>query len=105
MSKEERLQRDIEQQQPRKRRQSPEPGPSTKKKGLTSFTSEEKQLRPGDKGWVARARVPQPSTKDYVNRPKSTIDVDMSRVSISFDRDDANLISKYQKYPNNKIDE
>lgn len=82
LTREERLARDLEQM-PRKRRASPEPGTSTKKKELTSFTSDEKQLRPGEKGWVARARVPQPSSKDYVVRPKSTVDVDMSRVSIN----------------------
>lgn len=81
LTREERLARDLEQM-PKKRRASPEPGTSTKKKELTSFTSDAKQLRPGEKGWVARARVPQPSSKDYVVRPKSTVDVDMSRVSI-----------------------
>lgn len=82
LTREERLQRDLEQM-PRKRRASPEPGTSTKKRNeLTSFTADEKQLRPGEKGWVSRARVPQPSSKDYVVRPRSTVDVDMSRVSI-----------------------
>lgn len=82
MSREERLARDLEQMNPKKRRASPEPGTSSNKKKEVAFTQDERQLRPGEKGWVARARVPQPSTKDYVVRPKSTVDVDMSRVSV-----------------------
>lgn len=82
MTREERQKRDLEQmeQMPKRRKSDPEPAGSSQstKKGIFK---EERQVRPGEVGWVARARVPLPSNKDYVVRPRHTSEVDMSRVS------------------------
>uniref|UniRef100_A0A8C1PN53 Interacts with SUPT6H, CTD assembly factor 1 n=1 Tax=Cyprinus carpio TaxID=7962 RepID=A0A8C1PN53_CYPCA len=80
MTREEREQRDLDQQiAPRRRLSS---GGQTPRRDLEKvLTGEEKALRPGDPGFCARARVPMPSNKDYVVRPKWNVDVDSNRVS------------------------
>ncbi|XP_035208426.1 protein IWS1 homolog [Stegodyphus dumicola] len=84
LSKEEREQRDhdhIPKKRKLKDRDAPqEDEAAQEKKDIEKeLTGEQKSVRPGDKGWIARARVPMPSTKDYVNRPKWNIDVEFSK--------------------------
>lgn len=71
LSREERLQRDLDLHQ----------ASGVTKKDELQFDESGKPLRPGDPGWCYRARVPLPSVKDYVNRPKWKSEVDLSRGS------------------------
>ncbi|XP_048836058.1 protein IWS1 homolog A isoform X3 [Brienomyrus brachyistius] len=78
MTREERQQRDLDQQMPPRRHLGS--GGQTPRRDLEKvLTGEEKALRPGDPGFCARARVPMPSNKDYVVRPKWNVDVEANR--------------------------
>ncbi|KPP65121.1 hypothetical protein Z043_116482, partial [Scleropages formosus] len=78
MTREERQQRDLDQQVAPRRHLSS--GGQTPRRDLEKvLTGEEKALRPGDPGFCARARVPMPSNKDYVVRPKWNVDVETNR--------------------------
>lgn len=83
MSKEEREQRDLDQCPKRRRPSDYEGGEGSSKEDIAFRSDPSKSLRPGDPGWVPRARVPMPSTKDYVVRPKWKVDTEISRVSLS----------------------
>ncbi|XP_037630680.1 protein IWS1 homolog isoform X3 [Sebastes umbrosus] len=97
MTREERQQRDLDQQMPQRQRlnqpqkveRAEEPdvfsppissGGQTPRRDLEKqLTGEEKALRPGDPGFCARARVPMPSNKDYVVRPKWNVEMESNR--------------------------
>ncbi|XP_055082097.1 protein IWS1 homolog isoform X2 [Periophthalmus magnuspinnatus] len=92
MTREERQQRDLDQQMPQRRRLSS--GGQTPRRDLEKqLTGEEKALRPGDPGFCARARVPMPSNKDYVVRPKWNVEGDSSR----FVKKGLSLLEKHKR--------
>ncbi|XP_048449735.1 protein IWS1 homolog isoform X2 [Rhincodon typus] len=81
MTREEREQRDLDQM-PMRRRLSSSGGQTPRRDLEKVLTGEEKALRPGDPGFCARARVPLPSNRDYVVRPKWNVEIEASRGSV-----------------------
>uniref|UniRef100_A0A8C5E0W6 TFIIS N-terminal domain-containing protein n=1 Tax=Gouania willdenowi TaxID=441366 RepID=A0A8C5E0W6_GOUWI len=93
MTREERQQRDLDQQMPQRRRLSS--GGQTPRRDLEKqLTGEEKALRPGDPGFCARARVPMPSNKDYVVRPKWNVEGESNRSGV---RKAMGLLEKHKR--------
>ncbi|XP_019644054.1 PREDICTED: protein IWS1 homolog A-like [Branchiostoma belcheri] len=76
MSREEREQRDMEQM-PKRRRMSSAADEPRRSMDMEIATAQG-PVKPGDPGWCARARVPMPSNRDYVVRPKWNTEKEMS---------------------------
>ncbi|PFX28964.1 Protein IWS1-like [Stylophora pistillata] len=75
LSREEREQRDYQNMSKKRRLSSVDSdGGKTPKSIDSALQSDKKAVKPGDKGFVMRARVPTPSNKDYVVRPQNAVE-------------------------------
>ncbi|XP_063430496.1 protein IWS1 homolog A-like isoform X2 [Mytilus trossulus] len=92
MSKEEREERDYAHL-PKRRRISAE-GMTPRRDIDKVLAGEDQSVRPGEKGFVMRARVPMPSNKDYVVRPKWSSEYEMEQHKPRGKKD----ISRYEKH-------
>ena len=63
----------------RKRKDSSSDGASGSGLSGSSASGDPKPVRPGDPGWVGRARVPMPDNKEFVRRPEWQSHEDISK--------------------------
>ncbi|XP_031555585.1 protein IWS1 homolog [Actinia tenebrosa] len=91
MSREEREERDYQNMSKRRRLSSTDEGSKTPRSIDRALHGDKKAARPGEKGFIMRARVPAPSNKDYVVRPKTNLD------SMDFRRNSPKLLSRVDK--------
>lgn len=56
--------------------------------------------KPGDKGWIGRARVPMPSTKGYIVRPKWNMEQEFMKKGSS-----KKTLNRYEKHLRKKKQE
>lgn len=83
MTREDRQKRDLEMASRLaldKRRRTDDPGTSSTSTSSSAGPSKE-SLRPGDPGWVCRARVPMVDNKEFVQRPEWQSNEDMSQTT------------------------
>jgi transcription factor SPN1 len=113
LSKEERLERDLEHVKMMNRREKTNQGrtiddlldatenpksKNKKKKNDKAAVDEPKKfLRPGEVGFCPRARVPIPSSKDYVIRPKSNVEVNEAEESRKGGKKSESRLDKHKK--------
>ncbi|GFN98123.1 protein iws1 homolog [Plakobranchus ocellatus] len=98
LSREEREQRDYDQL-PKRRRTSLEGGQTPRRDIDKALAGEKKALRPGDPGWVYRARVPMPSNRDYVVRPTTSSEYQPPAKGASKKK-----ISRYERHKRSFLD-
>ncbi|XP_015758678.1 PREDICTED: protein IWS1 homolog [Acropora digitifera] len=92
LSREEREELDYQNMSKKRRLSSVDSeGGKTPKSIDSALQNEKKAVRPGDKGFVIRARVPMPSNADYVVRPQSAMD------RVDFNKKPQKTMNRFEK--------